>query len=76
MSPEDRQDFYDAFGVLVREGRRCRGLDQIDLAEAVGISQSTMSKIENGDVRPALHIAVALAGFLGLSLDELVVEVS
>jgi transcriptional regulator with XRE-family HTH domain len=67
---------YSAFGAKVRNARRIRGLDQVDLAVAVGMSQASISKIETGKGEPnigrvPLHVAVALADFLGLSLDNL-----
>lgn len=48
-----------------------RGLDQITLAQRVGISKSSMSRILNGTQEPKLLLAYKLASELGVTLDSL-----
>lgn len=49
-----------------------RGMDQITLAQKVGISKSSMSRILNGAQEPKLLLASKLASVLGVTLDFLV----
>lgn len=58
-------------GALLRELRGGRGLD--DVAGAAGMSPETLRKIETGRApTPAFFTVAALAGVLGLSMDELI----
>jgi transcriptional regulator with XRE-family HTH domain len=50
------------------------GFDQSALAEKIGISKSSMSRIMNGAQEPKLGLAQELARALGVSLDYLVAE--
>jgi transcriptional regulator with XRE-family HTH domain len=47
-------------------------MDQITLAQKVGISKSSMSRILNGAQEPKLLLAAKLAYELGVTLDSLV----
>ena len=49
-----------------------RGLDQSALAERVGLSKSSMSRILSGTQEPKLRLAYDLARALGVTLDYLV----
>ncbi len=49
-----------------------RGLDQSALAERVGVSKSSMSRILSGTQEPKLRLAYDLARALGVTLDYLV----
>src|SRR4051794_18524577 len=51
-----------------------RGLDQSTLAERVGLSRSSMSRILSGAQEPKLRLAYDLARALGVTLDFLVDE--
>lgn len=51
--------------------REHRGLTQRALAKAAGISPAMMTEIEKGGRTPSLSVAQALAGALGVSLDDL-----
>lgn len=46
-------------------------MTQAALAEAAGVTDETVSRIERGAYEPALSTVVAVAEALGLSLDEL-----
>ncbi|HWQ51016.1 MAG TPA: helix-turn-helix transcriptional regulator [Terriglobales bacterium] len=48
-----------------------QGLTQRQIAEATGISQSLLSKYENGDRTPTCGNLIALARFLDTSTDYL-----
>lgn len=62
-------------GALLREARGERPMLQTALA--AGISPETLRKIESGRVAtPAFSTVAAVAGVLGLSLDDLWTQVS
>lgn len=56
---------------LGRRLRELRGLDrtQDEVADALGISRTILSKYENGLTVPGGDIAVKLAGFYGVTTD-------
>jgi transcriptional regulator with XRE-family HTH domain len=71
LTPADRER-GERLGHLLREARAERSL--ADVAGAAGISAETLRKIETGRIpTPAFFTVSALAGALGLSMDELVV---
>jgi DNA-binding XRE family transcriptional regulator len=55
----------------VREARTAAGLSQGALATAAGISRQAVSAIEAGRHRPSVDAALAIAGAVGRSVDEL-----
>lgn len=62
-------------GALLRRARGERSI--LDTALDAGISPETLRKIESGRVAtPAFSTVAALAGVLGLSLDEVWAEVT
>ncbi len=60
-----------AIGKRVRRARVSAGLTQAGLAEAAGVTDETVSRIERGAYEPAVSTVVALADALGTSLDAL-----
>jgi transcriptional regulator with XRE-family HTH domain len=57
-------------GAALREARGSRSM--VEVAAAAGIAVETLRKIESGRVpTPAFFTVAALAGVLGLGLDEL-----
>jgi len=60
-------------GETLRRARGARTLNEV--AAQAGISPETLRKIETGRLpSPAFGVVAALAGALGLSLDELAAE--
>ncbi|HEY8480381.1 MAG TPA: XRE family transcriptional regulator [Spirillospora sp.] len=59
-------------GPRLRSLRRERGVTLTALAEATGISVSTLSRLESGKRRPSLELLLPLARAHGVPLDELV----
>ena len=47
------------------------GLTQQDLAEAIGAARQTISDIERGVAVPSVSLALAIAGRVGRSVEEL-----
>ena len=58
-------------GNKIRILRKQRGITQVQLAEAIGISFQAVSKWENGIAFPDITLAPALASYFGVSMDEL-----
>ena len=52
--------------------REQKGLNQTELAHAVGISQSEVSSYESGVKSPRVNVALAIADVLGVTIAELV----
>ena len=55
----------------IRERRKELGLSQEELAKRCGVTRQTVNAIENNKYDPTLALAFALAGVLGLTVDEL-----
>ncbi len=58
----------------IKSYRRKRKLTQKELAFAVNMDISSISRLENGNQCPSIHQAVKMANFLGFSLNELQVK--
>ena len=48
-----------------------RGLAQGQLAEAMGVSRQTINSIENDRYTPSLPLAIALARYFGIPVEEM-----
>ncbi|WP_203790468.1 helix-turn-helix transcriptional regulator [Paractinoplanes rishiriensis] len=55
----------------VRRLRLERALSQAQLAEAMRVSRQTINSIENGRYIPSLPLAMALARYFGLTVEEI-----
>ena len=55
----------------LKDLREDRDLRQIDVAEAVGIDQRSLSNYETGKTNPDAEIVIRLARFFGVSCDYL-----
>jgi DNA-binding XRE family transcriptional regulator len=53
--------------------RERRNLSSYELAEAVGVRQPTINRIENGKLRPSPRLAILLAEYFGegITRDEI-----
>ncbi|HEV2375513.1 MAG TPA: helix-turn-helix transcriptional regulator [Streptosporangiaceae bacterium] len=51
--------------------RTKRGLAQGQLAEAMGVSRQTINSIENDRYTPTLGLAMALARYFGITVEEM-----
>lgn len=60
-----------AVGERVRRAREKAGLTQVELSERSGVTQATISRIENGERGVSFENAVAIARVCGCSLDAL-----
>lgn len=68
LTPEERER-GERLGRLLRVARDGRSMTEV--AAAAGLSAETLRKIETGRApTPAFFTVAALAGVLGLSLDE------
>ncbi|MET9804353.1 helix-turn-helix transcriptional regulator [Streptomyces sp. NPDC006368] len=69
LTPWERQR-GERFGALLRAARGERSM--VEIAAAAGVSAETLRKIETGRApTPAFFTVAALAGALGMSLDDL-----
>ncbi|MFF1921868.1 helix-turn-helix domain-containing protein [Streptomyces sp. NPDC058221] len=72
LTPEERLR-GERLGRLLREVRGRRSM--VEIAASAGISAETLRKIETGRApTPAFFTVAALAGALGLSMDELLLR--
>jgi putative transcriptional regulator len=55
----------------IRELRTERQLAQGQLASAMGVSRQTINSIENGRYIPSLPLALALARYFGITVEEM-----
>ncbi len=57
---------------LIKETRNRHGLTQAELAEACGLTDETVSRVERGAVEPSLSTVAAIAEAFDMTIDELV----
>lgn len=55
----------------VRAMRLDRSLAQGQLAQAMGVSRQTINSIENDRYTPSLPLAMALARYFGVTVEEM-----
>jgi putative transcriptional regulator len=55
----------------VRALRMRKNLAQGQLADAIGVSRQTINSIENERYIPSLPLAIALARFFGVTVEEM-----
>jgi putative transcriptional regulator len=55
----------------VRERRAAKGLSQAELGKALGVSRQTINAIETGRYLPSLPLAMALARYFEVSVEEM-----
>ncbi|GCE76801.1 hypothetical protein CBZ_18570 [Cellulomonas biazotea] len=70
--PADITAALDAVGGRLRALRQERGLTLAQVADATGVSLSTLSRLESGGRRPTLELLLPLAREYQVPLDELV----
>lgn len=67
LLPQTRQAL-EILGMRVAEGRRLRGWTAQELAERVGVTRKTLSKVEAGDPSVAVGTAFEAAALAGVPL--------
>jgi putative transcriptional regulator len=55
----------------VRERRVAKGLSQADLAQRLEVSRQTINSIETDRYTPSLPLAIAIARFFGVTVEEI-----
>ena len=55
----------------VRAQRMRKNLAQGQLAEAMGVSRQTINSIENERYTPSLPLAISLARYFGITVEEM-----
>ena len=58
-------------GNKLRELRKARGLSQEEVARAVGTTRQTITSIEVGKYTASLPLALRLAQYFGVTVEEL-----
>ena len=72
MSPPDLRAALDRVGPRIKAIRAQRGVTLAALAEATGISKSTLSRLETGQRKASLELLLPLAQAYQVPLDDLV----
>lgn len=60
----------EALANRVRALREDRGLTQLQLAEAMGVSRKTVNTIENGIFQPSALVALKMAKAFGCRVED------
>lgn len=63
-----------SIGTRIRYYRNQKKLSQEALAEMVSVNNDHISRIEGGYIRPSLHLLVAIANALEVSVDDILVD--
>ena len=54
----------------IEEIRKARGVNQEELAKALGVSRQTISSLENGRYNPSIELAYRLSKYFGMTIEE------
>ena len=54
----------------IEEIRKARGMNQEELAKALGVSRQTISSLENGRYNPSVGLAYKLSKYFGMTIEE------
>ena len=73
ISPDERA-FFVQLGAQIAELRKAQGITQIQMAEALGVSQQTVNSYEVARRRVPVSALPVLARLLKVSADELLGE--
>lgn len=68
----DSKDILTNFGKFIRRHREISGINQVDVANAVGMSQPQYSRIESGERRVDLDLAIKLCVFVRADLKNFI----
>ena len=60
---------------MLKKLRKQRKLTQRELADALHISQTSVSKYERGESEPDLAIVIEMADYFGVTVDEFVIGI-
>ena len=70
ISPDERA-FFTQLGARVAELRKAQGITQVQMADALGVSQQTVNSYEVARRRIPVSALPALAKLFAISIDEL-----
>ena len=56
--------------IRIEEIRKARGMNQEELAKALGVSRQTISSLENGRYNPSVELAYKLSKYFGMTIEE------
>lgn len=54
----------------IEELRKQRGIKQEELADRLEVSRQTIGSLENGRYNPSIILAIKIARFFGMSVEE------
>ena len=55
----------------IRQLREARGITQVELAKHLSVTKQSVSNWENNNIQPSVEMAVSIADFFGITLDDL-----
>ena len=58
-------------GENIRRLRAGKGISQVELADALGVTKQSVSNWENNNIQPSIDMLLKLAGFFSVSTDSL-----
>ncbi len=67
----EKQEILKKFGASIKKIRKSKKLTMLDIEVSTGISEGSISKIENGKKNPALTTVIKLAQGLSVSPSKL-----
>ncbi|MEK4510806.1 XRE family transcriptional regulator [Paenibacillus anaericanus] len=70
-----QNDVYVIIGTRIRYFRNINQLTQIEMANLMDVSQSTICNIENGIYPVPLHVLIQVSALLQIPLKDLLSEV-
>lgn len=72
----DEKQFFKELGARIAERRKAQSVTQVQLAEALRVSQQTVTAYESGRRRMPVSSLPSIARYLGTTVEELIGEVT
>ena len=69
-----KTNLADAFGVVLRQHRKARGITQEMLSERADVDVKMVGMVERGVRNPSVNLADSLAHGIGVPLSQLIKE--
>ncbi len=58
-------------GERIRQLRAGRGISQVELADALGVTKQSVSNWENNNIQPSIDMLLKLSAYFSVSTDSL-----
>lgn len=67
----NKEDLKVVFSINFKNALKDKGIKQVELSKAIGVSERSISKLANGETLPRAFLLLQIADYIGVSTDYL-----